>query len=402
MAMQASTTRRGLLAGGAAAAVAGAALGTARRSAAQRGGGEAVRIGLILPMTGPFASTGRQVEAAVRAYLGANGETFGGRRVELLVRDDTGVAPDITRRLAQELVVRERVRFLAGFGLTPLALAAAPIATEAKVPMVVMAAATSIIVQRSPYILRTSFTLPQATVPIADWAARNGIRNCATLVSDYAPGLDAERAFKERFTAAGGRVPLELRAPLRNPDFAPFLQRVHDAKPEALFIFVPSGEGAAAMKQFAERGLREAGIRLIGTGDLTDDDILNDMGEPAIGVVTSHHYSAAHDSAENRAFLAAYRRVAPDVRPNFMAVGGWDGMHLIAEGLKRAGGGASGDQLLAAMKGLSWTSPRGPITIDANTRDIVQDIYIRRVERRDGQLWNIEFDRIAQVRDPGT
>ncbi|MBW8269002.1 ABC transporter substrate-binding protein [Caldovatus sp. SYSU G05006] len=399
--MRASTTRRGLILAGGAAVAAGAAPGGQRRAAAQEAG-ETARIGLILPMTGPFASTGRQVEAAVRAYLRAHGGSFGGRRVEVLLRDDTGIAPDITRRLAQELVVRERVRVLAGFGLTPLALAAAPIATEARVPMVVMAAATSAIVQRSPYILRTSFTLPQATMPIADWAARNGIRTCATLVTDYAPGLDAERAFKQRFTAAGGQVPLELRTPLRNPDYAPFLQRVHDAKPQALFVFVPSGEGAAAMKQFAERGLREAGIRLIGTGDLTDDDILNDMGEPAIGVITSHHYSAAHDSEENRAFLAAYRQVAPDARPNFMAVGGWDGMHLIAEGLKRTGGATEGDRLLAAMKGLSWTSPRGPVTIDANTRDIVQDIYIRRVERRDGQLWNIEFDRIAQVRDPGT
>lgn len=394
-------TRRGALlaAGGVAAAAAMAAPGIAR---AQRGG-NAARIGLILPMTGPFASTGRQIETAVRAYLRANGESFGGRRVELLLRDDTGVAPDVTRRLAQELVVRERVRFLAGFGLTPLALSAAPVATEAKVPMLVMAAATSFIVQRSPYILRTSFTLPQVTAPIAEWAARNGIRTVATLVTDYAPGLDAEKAFKDRFSAAGGQVTLELRAPLRNPDYAPFLQRVRDTRPDALFIFVPSGEGAPLMRQFAERGLRDAGIRLIGTGDVVDDDILNGMGEAAVGAITSHHYSAAHDSDENRAFLKAYREVDANARPNFMAVGGWDGMHLIAEGLKRAEGELDGDRLMEAMKGRSWTSPRGPIAIDANTRDIVQDVYIRRVERRDdGQLWNVEFDRIRQVRDPGT
>jgi branched-chain amino acid transport system substrate-binding protein len=396
------TTRRGLLAASGATALAAAA--PRRRAAAQAGGGggEAVRIGLILPLTGPFASTGRQVEAGVRAYLRANGESFGGRRAELLVRDDTGVAPDVTRRLAQEMVVRERARVLAGFGLTPLALAAAPVATEAKVPMVVMAAGSSGIVGRSPFILRTSFTLPQATMPIAEWAAKNGVKNAATLVTDFAPGLDSARAFKERFAAAGGQVPLELRTPLRNPDYAPFLQRVLDAKPEALFVFVPSGEGAAVMKQFAERGLRDAGVRLIGTGDLTDDDILNDMGDAALGVVTSHHYSAAHDSDENRAFVQAYRQGNASGRPNFMAVGGWDGMHLIAEGLKRASGATDGERLMAAMKGLSWTSPRGPVTIDANTRDIVQDIYIRRVERRDHQLWNIEFDRIAQVRDPGT
>jgi branched-chain amino acid transport system substrate-binding protein len=388
-----SIARRGLLAAGAT---------TLAAPALAQGRGEAARIGLILPLTGPFASTGRQVEAAVRTYLRMHGESFGGRRVELLVRDDTGVAPDLTRRLAQEMVVREHVRVLAGFGLTPLAFAAAPIATEAKLPMIVMAAATSAIVQRSPYILRTSFTLPQATAPIAEWAARNGIRNAATLVTDYAPGLDAERTFKERFTAAGGRIALDLRTPLRNPDYAPFLQRVHDARPDALFIFVPSGEGAPLMKQFAERGLPQAGVKLIGTGDVTDDDILNDMGDVALGAITSHHYSAAHDSPENRAFIEAYRAGNPNARPNFMAVGGFDGMHLIAEGLKRTEGNTDGDRLLAAMKGLSWTSPRGPMTIDANTRDVVQDIYIRRVERRDGQLWNIEFDRAPQVRDPGT
>ncbi|WP_270935312.1 ABC transporter substrate-binding protein, partial [Falsiroseomonas oryzae] len=379
---------------------AGAALaaGLARPAVAQ---GQPFRIGLILPMTGPFASTGRQVEAGLRAWLRQNGETQGGRRIEILLRDDTGTAPDVTRRHAQELVVRERVKALAGFGLTPLALAAAPIATEAKVPMVVMAAATSIIPSRSPFILRTSFTLPQATAPMADWAARNGIRNVATLVTDYAPGLDAERAFKDSFARAGGRVTLDLRTPLRNPDYAPFLQRVRDAQPEALFIFVPSGEGAALTKQFAERGLPAAGVRLIGTGDVLDDDILNDMGDAVLGAVTSHHYSAAHDSDENRAFIAAFRAGLPNARPNFMAVGGYDGMHLIAEMLKRTNGSDDGERLVNAGKGLSWTSPRGPITIDANTRDIVQDIYIRRAERRDGQIWNIEFDRIPQVRDAG-
>jgi len=364
-----------------------------------RAQGATLRIGLILPMTGPFASTGRQIDAAVKAYLRQHGETHGGRRVEVLLRDDTGTAPDTTRRQAQELIVRERVKVLAGFGLTPLALATAPLATEAKVPMVVMAAATSIIPQRSPFILRTSFTLPQATRPMAQWAARNGIRTCATLVTDYAPGIDAETAFKQSFTAAGGTIPLEVRTPLRNPDYAPFLQRVRDAAPNALFIFCPSGEGAAITKQFAERGLPQAGVRLIGTGDVLDDDILNDMGDSVLGAVTSHHYSAAHDSAENRAFLEAFRAVLPNARPNFMAAGGYDGMHLIAQMLSRTNGSEDGERLVAAAKGLSWMSPRGPVTIDAGTRDIVQDIYIRRAERRDGQIWNIEIDRIPQVKD---
>src|SRR4051794_1801258 len=364
--MQGRVSRRGILAAGAATLVLPAL--------AQ---GEAARIGLILPMTGPFASTGRQIEAAVRLYLKQNGESFGGRKVEILLRDDTGVAPEVTRRLAQELVVREKARVLAGFGLTPLAFAAAPVATEAKVPMIVMAAATSVIVQRSPYILRTSFTLPQVTAPIAEWALKDGVKTAATLVTDFAPGLDAERVFKERFTAGGGQLVQELRTPLRNPDYAPFLQRVRDAKPQALFIFVPSGEGAAVMKQFAERGLAEAGVKLIGTGDVVDDDILNDMGKPALGAVTSHHYSAAHDSPENKAYVAAFTAANPGMRPNFMSVGGWDGMHVIAEALKATGSATDGDGLLAAMKGGSWTSPRGPVTIDANTRDIVQDVYIR-------------------------
>ena len=385
-------TRRalGLTAGGVLAA------GPARPALAQ---GQPFRIGLILPMTGPFASTGRQVDAAVKAYLRQNGDSFAGRKVEILLRDDTGTAPDVTRRLATELATRERVKVLMGFGLTPLALAAAPVATEAKLPMIVTCAATSFIPQRSPFIMRTAFSLPLACTPMADWALRNGMKSAVTLVTDYAPGLDSEKAFKDRFVRNGGQVPLELRTPLRNPDYAPFLQRVRDARPDALFIFVPSGEGAALAKQFAERGLPEAGVKLIGTGDVVDDDILNDMGDAVLGAITSHHYSAAHDSAENRTFADAFRGVAPNMRQNFMAVGGFDGMHLVAEMMKRTNGSDDGERLLAAGKGLSWTSPRGPVTIDAESRDIVQDMYIRRTERRDAQIWNIEFETIRQVRE---
>jgi branched-chain amino acid transport system substrate-binding protein len=360
---------------------------------------EAFRIGLILPMTGPFASTGRAVETAARLYIEEHGDTVAGKRIELLVRDDTGAA-DTTKRLAQELVVRERVNALAGFGLTPLALATAPIADQANVPMIVMAAATSIITEKSPMIVRSSFTLPQAAIGIAQWAPENGIEKVVTLVADYAPGLDAEKTFTERFTAGGGEVVEQLRVPLANPDFAPFLQRTRDAGPDALFIFVPSGMGAAVMKQFSERGLAEAGIRLIGTGDTTDDDILNQMGDVALGAVTSHHYSAAHDSPENEAFVAGYERLSDGQRPNFMAVGGYDGMHLIYAALEATEGSTDGEELVEAMKGLSWTSPRGPVSIDPETRDIIQNVYIRRVERVDGELYNVEFDRLEAVRDP--
>jgi branched-chain amino acid transport system substrate-binding protein len=384
-------TRRGAL-------VAAAGLAPLARPALGQGA-QPFRIGLILPLSGPFASTGRQVEGGVRAWLRQHGESYGGRRVEILLRDDTGLAPDLTRRLAQELVVRERVKALAGFGLTPLALAAAPIATEARVPMVVMAAATAVIITRSPFILRSSKTLSQISMPVANWGAANGIRRVVTMVTDYAPGHDAERFFRQAFLAAGGQVLQELRTPLRSPDYAPFLQRVRDAQPDGLFIFVPSGEGAAAMKQFAERGLPQAGVRLIGTGDVVDDDILNDIGDVALGTVTSDNYSAAHDSDANRAFIAAFRQGLPNVRPNFMGVGGYDGMRFIAEMLTRTGGSEDGERLIASVLGAQWTSPRGEIMIDRETREIVQDIHIRRVERRDGQLWNIEFERIPLVRD---
>jgi branched-chain amino acid transport system substrate-binding protein len=358
------------------------------------------KIGLILPMTGQQATTGRQIEAAARLYMAQNGDTVAGKKIQLIVKDDTSL-PDTTRRLAQELVVNDKVNVLAGFGITPSALATAPIATQSKTPMVVMAAATSSITQASPYIVRSSFTLPQVSVALADWAPKNGIKKVVTLVSDYGPGIDAEKYFKDRLTFNGGQVTDALRVPLRNPDFAPFLQKVRDNKPDALFVFVPSGAGAAVMKQFLERGLDKAGIRLIATGDVTDDDQLNDMGDGALGVVTSHHYSAAHPSAMNKKFVEAFSKANKGLRPNFMAVGGYDGMRVIYEALKASKGQGGGDALLAAMKGQLFESPRGKIFIDAQTRDIVQDVYLRKVEKKDGQLYNVEFDVIKDVKDPG-
>lgn len=375
------------------------ALGGALTLAASPGlAQETVKVGLILPMTGPFASTGRQIEAAAKLYIAEKGASVAGKKIELIVKDDTGT-PDVTRRIAQELLVNDKVSFLAGFGLTPLAFAAAPLATQSKTPMIVMAAATSSITEQSPFILRTSFTLPQVTIGIADWAAKNGIKKAMTLVTDYGPGIDAEKAFKDRLTAAGGEVTGEVRVPLRNPDFAPFLQRVSDSKPDALFVFVPSGVGSQFMKQFVERGLDKSGVRLIATGDVTDDDIVDSMGDVALGTITSHHYSAAHPSPENKAFVAAFRKAA-NVRPNFMAIGGWDGMNLIYEALKKTNGATDGTALVEAMKGMSWTSPRGPITIDAKTRDIVQNVYVRKIEKVDGQLYNVEFSTFEAVPDP--
>src|SRR5450432_3759325 len=359
---------------------------------------ETVKVGLILPMTGPFASTGRQVYGAVKLYMQQNGTTVAGKKIEVILKDDGGVA-DNTRRIAQELVVNDKVAFLAGFGLPPLAPVTAPIATESKVPMIVMVAATSIITEKSPYIVRSSFTIPQITTGVADWAPKNGIKRVVTLVSDYGPGIDAETTFKQRFTAGGG-VLESLRAPMRNPDFSAFLQRAKDAKPDAVFSFVPSGEGAVLMKQFVDRGLIEAGIKLIGTGDVTDDDLLNGMGDAALGVVTSFHYSAAHDSPANKAYVASYKKLNDGIRPNFHSVGGYDGMHLIYTALAATKGSTDGTALVEAMKGLSWDSPRGPVTLDPQTRDMVQNVYLRKVERKDGELYNIEFQTFPAVKDP--
>jgi len=380
--------------------VTGAACLVAIAAAAQ----EPIKVGMVVEMSGPFADIGRQIMNGARAYVKANGDTVAGRKVELVVKDTTGMAPDLAKRQAQELITNDKVDFLAGFGLTPNALSVASLATEAKKPMIVMNAATSIITTRSPYIARVSMTLPQVTAPLATWAIKNGIRQVYTLVSDYGPGIDAETQFKKTFTAAGGQIVGEVRTPPNNPEFAPFLQRIKDARPQAVFIFLPQGaQPVAIMKGFAERELDKAGIRLIATGDVTEDSLIETMGDAPLGVVTTHQYSVAHDSPQNRAFLKAYAEIAgPGNRPNFMAVGAWDGMAAIYEVARRLNGRIDGDKAMEVLKGLKIDSPRGPITIDPATRDVIQTIYVRRVERlKDGKLYNVEFDRFDNVKDPG-
>lgn len=357
------------------------------------------KIGLLTPMTGPFASTGKQMLAGVKLYMAQQGVNIAGRQVELIVKDDTGM-PDVTKRLAQELVVNDKVDVLAGFGLTPLALATGPIATQSKTPMVNMLAATSSVIDASPYMVRVSMTLPQITVGVAEWASKNNIRKVVTLVSDYGPGIDAERTFVDRFLLNGGQVLESLRVPMRSPDFSPFLQKVRDLSPDALFVFVPSGIGTQVMKQFNERGLARAGIRLIGTGDVVDDDILNSMGDATLGIVTSYPYSTDHPSTLNKKFVAEFKKANQNMRPNAVAVFGYDGTRLIYEALKKTAGKGGGDALLAAMKGQIFESPRGQIYIDANTRDIVQSVYVRKVEKVNGELYNVEFQEQKDVRDP--
>lgn len=359
-----------------------------------------VKVGLILPMTGPYAIYGKSIENGVRLYLQENGKTFGGRDVEIVVADDTGVAPEIAKRAAQSLIVKDKVDILAGFGLTPSALTVAPLATQAKVPMVIMNAATTGITTKSPYVMRTSQSQPQMTAPMAIWAAQNNIKKVYTLVADYSPGIDAETQFKTTFTANGGTVIGEVRYPLNTTDPSPYLQRIKDANPDGVFVFLPPGElSISFIRGFADRGLAAAGIKLLGTS-ITEEAVLDATGDKAIGVITALNWAESHSSPENAAFVAAYRRANPSIRPNYMAVSGYDGMALIAKVLEKTKGNAAGDAFVAAARGMSWTSPRGPIQIDEKHKDIVQTVYIRKTEKKDGVLQNVEFFEYPAFKDP--
>src|SRR5690348_6968476 len=365
---------------------------------------EVIKVGVIAAFSGPFADYGSQIEAGMKAYMKEHGDSVAGKKVELITRDTKGPAPEVAKRFAQELITRDKVQFLAGFGLTPNAMAVAPVVSEAKVPMIISNAATSSITTKSPYITRVSMTIPQISAPMAQWALRNGIKQVYTVVADYGPGIDAETQFAKTFKAGGGEVIGSLRTPLQNPDFSAAVQRVKDAKPQAVFVFLPAGEqGIAFVKSFNERGLAAAGIKLIATGDITDDHVLTAMGDPTLGLITAFHYSSAHPSPENTAFLKAYAE-ANDAKvgaPNFMAAAGYDTMHVIYEVAKKLDGNIDGDKAMAAIKGMRWTSPRGPVMIDPETRDITQTVYIRKVEKKDGKLANVEFDKIPDVKDPG-
>ncbi len=360
---------------------------------------ETVKIGVVLPMTGPFQSTGWQANAALNLFLQQRGTSVAGKRVELIVRDDGGV-PDNAKRVAQELVVSDHVQVLLGFGLTPIALAVAPIATEAKIPMIVTVASTSIIVDRSPYIVRTIQTIPQIANVVGAWAAKNAIKSAVSLVSDYGPGHDAEEWFAKSFEQGGGKVLERLHVPLANPDFAPFLQRARDASPGALFAFMPVGVGAIFAKQFAERGLNKSGIRIVSMSDVMDDDVLNGMGDAVLGIISGGPYSVAHASEENRAFVQAFAKANNNRRPNIVSVSTYDGMDLLFRALAKTRDATDGPMLVDAMKGMQLESPRGPISIDPATRDIVQNIYMRKVERQNGELYNVEFETYPGVKDP--
>ena len=378
---------------GVAATAAATATGS-RRAAAQ----EVIKIGMSMPMTGAgFAAVGRQITSAMRLYMQQNGDRVAGKRIELILRDDAGVA-DNARRIVQEMIVNDKVSIVVG-GITPTSLAIAQLVTQAKIPTVVVVSGASITVDRSPYMVRTSFTLGQSSGIMGEWAAKNGSKRVVSLVNEWAPGVEAETAFKNSFTQGGGRIIESLRIPLANPDFAPFLQRIRDAAPDTAFIYFPGTQAGIFAKQFAERGLAKSGIKIIGPGELTDDDELNGMGDQMLGIFTAHHYSALHDSPLNKTYVEAFKKMH-NFRPNFISVGGYDGLHVIYEALKRTGGNTDGDALMSAMKGMKWESPRGPMSIDPETRDVVHNIYVRKVEKVNGELYNVEFATFEAVKDP--
>jgi branched-chain amino acid transport system substrate-binding protein len=359
-----------------------------------------VKIGLILPYSGQFADTATQMDNGIKLYLKKYGDTVAGKKIEIIRKDTGGPSPDVAKRLAQELVVRDGVDILAGFVLTPNALAVSDVSDQAKKFMVIMNAATSIITTKSPYSVRTSVTLPQVTETFGAWAYKNGVRKVYTMVSDYGPGHDAEGGFHRAFKTAGGEIIGSVRMPVANPDFSAFVQRAKDLNPESIFIFVPGGAQPAALgKALAERGIDAKKIKVLGTGEVTDLTAIPNMGDAALDIITAWHYDYNHDSALNKAFV---RDFAADnkVNPNFFAIGGYDGMHLIYEALKKTGGKTDAESLVNAAKGMAWESPRGPVSIDPETRDIIQTIYIRRVEKTGGNLVNVEFDKVENVKDP--
>jgi branched-chain amino acid transport system substrate-binding protein len=360
---------------------------------------QSVKVGLVMSYTGQFTDAAAQMDRGITLYMKQNGDRVAGKKIEL-IRKDTAAQPDVARRVAQELVVNDRVDVLGGFVLTPEALAVAELATQAKKFTMVMNAATAIITTRSPYFVRSSLTLPQNCETLGTWAFQNGIKRAFTLVSDYAPGHDAEAAFQRAFAAAGGQIIGSVRVPVANPDFAAFVQRAKDSGAEAIFVFIPGGSQPVALaKALIERGMDPSKVKLIGQGELAEESALKAMGDAAVGIITAFHYDHTHDSARNKQFVTAYNAEFKR-NPDFFSVGGYDGMHLIYEALKKTGGKTDGDSLIGAVKGIKWESPRGQVSIDPDTRDIINTVYIRRVEKVGGEVRNVEIAKFENVKDP--
>lgn len=360
---------------------------------------ETVKIGLIMAYSGQFADTATQMDNGIKLFVKQHGDTVAGKKIEFIRKDTGGPNPDVAKRLAQELVVRDKVDIIAGFTLTPEAFGAADVATEAKKLMVVMNAATSVVTAKSPYVTRTSMTIPQLEYDFGKWVFKNGQKKMYTMVSDYGPGIDAETWFIKGFKEAGGEIAGSVRMPVANPDFSAFVQRAKDLNPDGIFIFIPGGaQPIAITKAMQERGIPAS--KVFGQGEITmDDNALKSMGDSAVGIRTTFHYAWEHKSAANEAFVKAHNAEFKR-NPDVFSVGGWDGMYLIYEALKKTGGKADGDSLIAAVKGMKWESPRGPMAIDPDTRDVVQNVYVRRVEKVNGVNQNVEVDKVGNVKDP--
>jgi branched-chain amino acid transport system substrate-binding protein len=380
-------------------------IGLAGLALAWLGGGAAnaedtVKIGVIISYSGQFADTGAQMDNGIKLYMKQHGDTVAGKKIVLIRKDNGGIAPDVAKRLAQEAIVRDGADILAGFELTPNALAVGDVSAEAKKFMVVMNAATSIITTKSPYIARTSATTPQLNYTLGTWAAKSGLKKIYTMVSDYGPGIDAETWFQTGFKEAGGEIVGSVRFPVANPDFSAFIQAAKDKAPDAIYIWIPGGAQPAAVgKALAERGVDIAKTKVLGQDALAFETALQGMGDAGIGIITVSNYDYNHQSAMNRDFVKAYNDEYHR-NPDIFSIGGYDGMHLIYAALEKTGGNTDADALIAAAKGMSWESPRGPLLIDPETRDIVQTVYIRRVEKVGDGLRNVEFDKVPNVKDP--
>ena len=345
-----------------------------------------VKVGIIAPFSGPFAHYGVLMRAGAEAYVAAQGGKLAGQNVEFIWRDEGGPNPANTKTLAQELVVKDKVDYIGGIVFSPNAFAVAPVIQESKTPMVIFNAATSDITTKSDYYVRTSYTLWQVTVPIAQHAAKKGIKKVVTAVSDFAPGVDAENAFKAEFTKQGGQVVESIRMPVRTTDFGPFAQRIKASGAQAVYVFLPGGPpNLGFVKAYQENGLRQAGIEFLGTAE-TDEFDLQKFGDSALGLQTAFHYSGARDSPANKAFVAALAKQNKEAVPNYASVGAWDGMYVIHKMIEATGGKRDGDKAMAAAKTLKWESPRGPVSIDPSTRHITQNVYLRTVEKGAGGL----------------
>jgi branched-chain amino acid transport system substrate-binding protein len=359
-----------------------------------------VKIGMIMPYSGQFADTAVQMDNAIKLYMQQHGDIVAGKKIEIIRKDTGGIAPDIAKRLSQELIVRDGADILAGFVLTPNALAAGAVSAEAKRLMVVMNAAASVITTKSPYIARTSATTAMLNGTLGTWAAKGGTKRVYTMVSDFGPGIEAENAFHGSFREAGGEIIGAVRFPVANPDFSAFVQRAKEMNPDGIYIWIPGGAQPAAVgKALAERAIDTSKVKVMGQDVLTFENALNSMGDLALGIITVSYYDYNHDSPLNHEFVKAYND-AFHRNPDIVSIGGYDGMHLIYETLKKTGGKTDGDSLIAAAKGMRWESPRGLMRIDPETRDVVETVYLRRVEKVGDALRNVEFERVSDVKDP--